>query len=231
MVLLLFGPPGCGKGTQARLISDWLKIPAISTGEMFRAEIEAGTDLGLAAQSIIAAGGLVGDGLVNDMLANRIGRPDCADGFLLDGYPRTLDQAGFLDPLLTMRGFPSPVVLHLDVPEDALVGRMTSRRQCPNCSRVYNLLHQPPQSPGVCDNDGAALITRKDDREEVFRERLRTYSELTHPVIAHYQDREYHVIRGDRSPAYIFEEITAIVEQVSRPVQAGRSPSLGFGLF
>lgn len=220
MVLLLFGPPGCGKGTQARLISNWLRIPSISTGEMLRAEMLAGTELGKMAQSIMLDGGLVGDGIVNEMLANRIGKPDCTTGFLLDGYPRTVEQAEFLDRLLDRRGFPPAIILHFDVPQDALIGRMTSRRQCPQCSRVYNLLHQPPKSGGVCDDDGIVLITRKDDREDVFRERLRTYEEITHPVLTHYQDGEYHQIRGDRSPAYIFEEITGIfagqVEQAAR---------------
>lgn len=213
MVLLLFGPPGCGKGTQARLISNWLKIPSISTGEMLRAEMAMGTELGRMAQSIMAGGGLVGDDIVNKMLAARISRPDCAAGFLLDGYPRTVEQAVFLDALLSRNGFPPAIILHLDVPVDALVGRMTSRRQCPQCSRIYNLLHQPPKSTGVCDDDGAELFTRKDDREDVFRERLQTYDNVTHPVLAHYQDQEYHQIRGDRSPAYIFEEITGVLER------------------
>lgn len=214
MVLLLFGPPGCGKGTQSRLITNWLNIPAISTGEMLRAEIHARTDLGRAAQTIMAAGGLVGDTLVNDMLAARIECSDCSSGFLLDGYPRTVEQAEFLDRLVATRGLSRPVVLHLDVPEDALIGRMTSRRQCPKCSRVYNLLHQPPRTAGMCDDDGTTLVTRKDDQEHIFRERLRAYDELTRPVLAHYHDRNYFQIRGDRSPNYIFEEITGVLEKV-----------------
>jgi len=212
VVLLLFGPPGSGKGTQSRLITNWLGIPAISTGDMLRAEIQAGTPLGTAAQSIMASGGLVGDDLVNEMLANRVSQPDCKAGFLLDGYPRTVEQAEFLDRLLCERGIPKPVILHLDVPMDALVGRMSSRRQCPTCKRIYNLLHQPPVQTGVCDDDGTLLITRKDDQEDVVRERLRTYDAVTRPVLAHYQDRNYHQIRGDRSPSYIFEEITGILE-------------------
>lgn len=212
MVLLLFGPPGSGKGTQSRFITDWLGIPAISTGDMLRAEIQAGSALGKAARSIMASGGLVGDDLVNQMLAQRIARPDCERGFLLDGYPRTVQQAEFLDRLITERRLPKPVILHLDVPMDALVGRMTSRRQCPKCGRIYNLLHQPPKRAGVCDDDGTPLETRKDDNEDVVRERIRTYEELTRPVLAHYQDRNYYQIRGDRSPGYIFEEITGILE-------------------
>jgi adenylate kinase len=212
VVLLLFGPPGSGKGTQSRLITNWLAIPAISTGDMLRAEIQGGTPLGNTARSIMASGGLVGDDLVNKMLAQRIAQPDCNSGFLLDGYPRTVQQAEYFDGLVAERGLPKPIILHLDVPMDALIGRMTSRRQCPKCGRIYNLLHQPPKKSGFCDDDGTPLDTRKDDQEDVVRERIRTYDELTRPVLAYYQDRNYHQIRGDRSPGYIFEEITGILE-------------------
>jgi adenylate kinase len=214
VVLLLFGPPGSGKGTQSRLITNWLGIPAISTGDMLRAEIQAGTALGKAARSIMASGGLVGDDLVNKMLSRRVSQPDCTKGFLLDGYPRTVEQAEFFDGLVAEQGWPKPIILHLDVPLDALVGRMSSRRQCPHCGRIYNLLHQPPKMPGVCDDDGTALITRKDDQEDVVRERMRTYDEVTRPVLVYYQDRNYHQIRGDRSPSYIFEEISGILDPI-----------------
>lgn len=212
MVLLLFGPPGSGKGTQSQKITSWLGIPAISTGDMLRAEIHSGSALGKAAASIMANGGLVGDDLVNRMLADRLLRPDCQNGFLLDGYPRTVEQAEFLDKLITDRNLEKPIILHLDVPLDALVGRLTSRRQCPVCKRIYNLLQQPPKLPGVCDDDGAPLEARKDDREDVVKERIRTYLDVTRPVLAHYQDRNYHQIRGDRSPGYIFEAISAILD-------------------
>lgn len=210
MVLLLFGPPGCGKGTQSRLIVDWLKIPAISTGDMLRTEIKAGSELGKAAHVTIAAGGLVSDELVNQILKARISQPDCARGFILDGYPRTVEQAEFLDATLQEKSIGLPVVLHFDVPRDALIGRMTSRRWCPKCGRTYNILSVRPKSPGKCDQDGEGLVIRKDDREDVFRERLRAYDELTRPILAHYSD--YCLIHGDRSPAYIFEEITGILE-------------------
>ncbi len=181
---------------------------------MLREEIKAGTALGNAAQSIMASGGLVGDDLVNRMLAQRVSSPDSSHGFLLDGYPRTVEQAEYLDGLLTHRQFQTPIVLHLDVPMDALVGRLTSRRQCPQCKRIYNLLQMPPRRPGICDDDGTPLITRKDDSEEVVTERIRTYDEVTRPVLAYYQDRKYYQIRGDRSPGYIFEAITGILEPI-----------------
>ena len=215
MVLLLFGPPGSGKGTQSRLITSWLGIPGISTGDMLRAEIQAGTDLGRAAQSTMDSGGLVGDDLMNKMLAKRVSQPDAQRGFLLDGYPRTVEQADFLDRLIEERHLSKPVILHLNVPLDALVGRLTSRRQCPKCGTIYNLLHQPPKNPGVCDLDGAPLITRRDDQEQVVTERLKNYLALSRPVLAHYQDADYHEIRGDRSPGYVFEAITSILEPLA----------------
>ena len=222
MVLLLFGPPGSGKGTQSRLITDWLGIPAISTGDMLRAEIQAGTDLGESAKSIMASGGLVGDDLVNKMLAKRVAQPDSTNGFLLDGYPRTVAQAEFLDTLLAGLKLPKPIILHLDVPADAIAGRLTSRRQCPKCGRIYNLLQQPPRKPGVCDVDSTTLVTRKDDQEDTVRERIRTYDDVTRPVLAHYQDQNYYQIRGDRSPGYIFEEITGILDPWVRRNGAGK---------
>lgn len=210
MVLLLFGPPGCGKGTQSRLISDWLSIPAISTGDLLRTEIKAGSELGKAAQAAITAGALVSDDLVNQILRCRILQADCLQGFILDGYPRTVEQAEFLDAELEETSSGRPIVLHFDVPTDALIGRMTSRRFCPKCGRTYNILSVRPKSPGRCDDDGEPLMVRKDDREDVFRERLKAYNELTRPILAHYSD--YHQIRGDRSPAYIFEVLTGILE-------------------
>ena len=226
MILLLFGPPGSGKGTQSRLITSWLGIPGISTGDMLRAEIQAGTQLGRAAQAVMDSGGLVGDDLMNKMLANRVAQRDAEHGFLLDGYPRTLDQAEFLDRLIAERHLSKPIILHLDVPLDALVGRLTSRRQCPKCGTIYNLLHQPPKKAGFCDNDCTPLVTRKDDQEDVVKERLRNYLALSRPVLAHYQDSDYHAIRGDRSPGYVFEAITGILEP--RVSKNGAIPSRQF---
>jgi adenylate kinase len=215
MIILLFGPPGSGKGTQGRLMLEWLpeKIPSISTGDMLRAEIAAKTPLGLKTQSIIAAGGLVSDDLISEALRCRLNQPDCRKGFMLDGYPRTLEQAHFLDGLLHERGLPAPIVIHLDVPADVLVGRMVSRRQCTKCGRMYNVLSQRPKTPGQCDDDHAPLFVRKDDQEDVIRERLRTYESITRPVLNHYPSNKYFQISGDRSTSYIFEEITEILER------------------
>lgn len=218
LIILLFGPPGCGKGTQGRLIVEWLKnkIPSISTGDLLRAEMAAQTPLGLEAQAIIVAGGLVPDALVNKMLAARTAQPDCRHGFLLDGYPRTVEQAEYLDELVAARNLPAPVVIHLDVPAHVLVGRMVSRRMCSQCGQMYNILSKRPKVTGRCDDDGAPLIVRKDDREDVIRERLRTYEEVTRPVLNHYPSDRYFQISGDRSTPYIFEEIAHILESAGR---------------
>jgi len=195
------------------MILDWLpaRIPAISTGEMLRAEIAAGTELGRCTQAVIASGGLVGDEIINQLLAARVDRPDCRDGFLLDGYPRTIPQAEFLDGLLEDRRMPRPVVIHLDIPLDALVGRMMCRRQCGDCGRMFNILSRRPKVPGKCDACGGPLTVRRDDREEVIKERLRTYELQTQPVLNHYRDGDYHRIPADMSQSYIFEEITKVL--------------------
>jgi adenylate kinase len=207
VVLLLFGPPGCGKGTQAAHLAARFGIPGISTGEVFRAECKSGTELGKMASAKMAAGELVGDDIVNGMVANRIARPDCARGFLLDGYPRTVPQARFLACLADERGLPEPVVIHMEVPLDLLVERLTTRRQCPKCRRIYNLLSQPPLVPGICDDDRASLQTRDDDHEAVIRHRLAEYEGLTGPVLAWYSPHAVHQVDGSLSPERVAQAI------------------------
>lgn len=210
-MILLFGPPGSGKGTMSPLITALLNIPAISTGEMLRGEVEAGTPLGKEAADILSAGQLVSDDIVNRMLIDRLSRPDCKDGFLLDGYPRTLPQAIFLDGELIRMGHPKPTVLHLSTPKSVLIERISSRRQCPKCGRIYNLLFKPPLRPGVCDDDGIKLIRRPDDTVEVVRARLEAYEKQTAPVITHYADGDYHAIGANRPPAEIFRDIERVL--------------------
>jgi adenylate kinase len=200
VIVLLFGPPGCGKGTQAGFIAGRFGIPAISTGEMFRAECKAGTELGKQACAILAAGGLVGDDIVNGMIANRIAKPDCASGFLLDGYPRTVPQAEFLASLLNKRGLPNPTVIFMEVPDEALVSRLTARRQCPQCKRIYNVLSQPPRLAGICDDDGATLSQREDDCEKVIVQRLQAYHELTQPIKQYYCPTLCRWVDGNQAP-------------------------------
>jgi adenylate kinase len=211
VILLLFGPPGCGKGTQAVYLAERFHIPAISTGEMFRAECKAGTELGKAACSILSRGGLVSDELVNGIVANRIARPDCKEGFLLDGYPRTVPQAIWFSALLRDRRLPTPVVIHLDVPDEALVTRLTARRQCPQCKHIYNAVLQPPKVAGVCDVDGAALFTREDDREDVVRQRLRAYDELTGPILKWFGPSVVRSVDGTRPAAAVALTVERVV--------------------
>jgi adenylate kinase len=203
LIVLLFGPPGCGKGTQAAYLAERFHIPAISTGEVLRAECKAGTPLGRLACGIMAKGGLVSDEIVNDVVARRIARQDCAGGFLLDGYPRTLTQARSFGRLLRERGLPEPVVVHLDVADHLLVARLTARRQCPKCLRIYNLLSQPPVADGICDDDRAALLTRDDDRETVIRERLKAYRSLTGPILDWYGAKRVFRVDGGGTAASV----------------------------
>ena len=159
--------------------------------------------------SLLKSGGLVGDEIVEGIVANRIAQPDCADGFLLDGYPRTLPQAMYFSSLLQQRGLPEPVVIHLDVAECALVKRLTARRQCPQCLHIYNLLSQPPRIADRCDSDGAVLLTREDDQESVIRDRLRAYREVTDPILKWYGKLAVRDVDGTGAA----EQVAAAIEQ------------------
>jgi adenylate kinase len=222
LILLLFGPPGCGKGTQATSLAERFGIPAISTGEMFRAECKSGTELGKKALEIMSKGGLVGDDIVNAMVAGRVAQPDCRNGFLLDGYPRTVPQAKVFGQLLRERGLLDPVVIHMDVADDILVSRLTARRQCPKCLRIYNVLTQPPRVAEQCDDDGTALITRADDQETVIRQRLRAYAELTGPILDYYGPAMVKTINGAAAPA----EVGKAIEKAILETQAARAAAV-----
>jgi adenylate kinase len=176
---------------------------------MFRAETKAGTELGKTVAAIMAKGALVSDELVNEIVASRTSRPDCANGFLIDGYPRTVPQARVFGVLLSKRGLPDPIVIHMDVPDDSLVARLTARRQCPECRRIYNLLSQPPKVAGQCDDDLAPLLIRDDDNEAVIRRRLAAYKELTGPILDWYGPSVVHTVNGDQAP----ETVQSAVEQ------------------
>jgi len=219
LILLLFGPPGCGKGTQASFLAERFHIPAISTGEMIRAECQAGTALGRMACSIVHKGGLVSDETVNEIVASRIARPDCADCFLLDGCPRTVSQAMYLTDVLRQRGLPEPVVIHLDVPDPLVLARLTSRRQCPECKHIYNLITQPPRQAGVCDTDGATLVTRDDDCEDVIRRRLCAYVELTGPILKWYGPRVVRNVDGSLAPEAVSLAVGRVVEEAAKDLE------------
>ncbi len=209
LALLLFGPPGSGKGTQAVLLAEGLGVPHISTGDMFRQHVKDGTDIGRRVKAIMDAGQLVPDALVNEMVEERLARPDCAGGFILDGYPRTVPQAEMLDALLERLGHPK-VAVNLQVDYNIIVARITARRSCPACGAVYNLVSNPPKRDELCDRDGTALIQREDDKEEVMRKRFEAYEAQTLPVMGFFREREYRVVDvtgGNGTPQELTAEI------------------------
>jgi len=186
--ILLLGAPGVGKGTQAKEIVAVWGIPQISTGDILRANVSGGTELGKKAKAIMDRGELVSDDLVNDMVADRLQQPDTANGYILDGFPRTLGQAEWLDVYLAALPGSLPVVaVSIKVGYTQLLRRITGRRTCPVCKSSYNIYLQPPKVDEKCDLDGTPLTRRSDDTEEVFEERMRTYESLTAPVVEHYR--------------------------------------------
>ncbi len=189
MILVLLGPPGAGKGTQAKLLTTELRVPHISTGDMFRDHKARGTELGKQIQAIMDAGGLVTDDITNAMVKERLTRPDCAAGFILDGYPRTAAQAQYLDDMLKAMGRSITRALSYEVAEDALVERISGRRSCPKCGAVYHVTATPPKAAGICDKDGTALVLREDDKPENVRKRMQEYSAKTEPLKRFYADR------------------------------------------
>lgn len=183
MRLILLGPPGAGKGTQAQFISEKYGIPQISTGDMLRAAVKAGTELGLKAKDIMASGGLVSDTLIIDLVKERIQQADCVNGFLFDGFPRTIPQAqALVDASINI-----DVVLEIDVADNEIVSRLSGRRVHERSGRVYHVVHNPPKKEGVDDVTGEALIQRVDDSEETVRNRLNVYHEQTEPLVAFYE--------------------------------------------
>ncbi len=189
MIVILFGPPGAGKGTQAKLLTSALAVPHISTGDMFRDHKARGTAIGERVKAIMAAGGLVTDDITNAMVEERLARPDVAQGCILDGYPRTVGQAQFLDGVLARLGRTLGKVISYEVSEAALVDRIGGRRSCPKCGAVYHVTQQPPKVAGACAKDGEALVLREDDQPEKVRNRMKVYSSDTAPLKAYYQAR------------------------------------------
>ena len=216
--ILLLGAPGVGKGTQAKeLVKIW-GIPQISTGDLLRSNVTQGTDLGKVAKEIMGRGELVPDSLVNEMVAVRLQQPDTAKGYILDGFPRTLGQAGWLDGRLAAQTQGLPVVaVSIQVDYNQLLRRITGRRNCPVCQTIYNVFVNPPKRDGFCDVDGAALTLRADDTEEVFKERMRAYAALTAPVVDHYRDLgRFAEVDGDRPISAIAAGIVAAVERLRK---------------
>ena len=185
--VIFLGPPGAGKGTQAKVLAKYFGAPHLSTGDMLREHVEHGTSLGLQAQPIMARGELVPDSLVLKMVAERIERPDCTHGFVFDGFPRTVAQAQYLGQLLVEHGSRRPIVVHLVVDLPLLMRRLTGRRLCKVGGEIYNIYDNPPKVAGKCDIDGGELIQRLDDSEEVISPRLRVYERQTSPLVAYYK--------------------------------------------
>ena len=192
----MLGPPGAGKGTQAKRIAERYGIPQISTGDLLREHVRNATTLGQLAKDIMARGELVPDELIYDMVAERLRQADCDPGFILDGFPRTAAQAGWLDAYLEHEFFDNPkrrqclpIVIRIDVDYNELLLRLTGRRTCPICGRIYNVHLQPPRVDELCDVDGSKLVIRNDDREDVIRERLFAYQEQTRPVADYFQQK------------------------------------------
>jgi len=212
--IVLFGSPGSGKGTQAEKLTAYLRIPHISTGDMLRARIRSENGASSAVAATMHSGALVRDEVVNRMVEARLAEPDAADGFVLDGYPRTLAQAEHLSAWLDARGA-SEVVIHLAVDYNVVIARLTGRRQCPRCGTLYNLAFQAPKVDSLCDLDGETLVVRPDDSEPVIRERLAAYERQTRPVLDYYRKSARPVIEVDASqdtPERVFERIRQAME-------------------
>ena len=214
--ILLLGAPGVGKGTQAKELVKLWGIPQISTGDLLRANVAQGTQLGRVAKEIMGRGELVPDSLVNEMVAVRLLEPDTVRGYILDGFPRTLGQADWLDGRLAALVESLPVVaVSIQVNYNQLLRRITGRRNCPVCQTIYNIYMNPPKKDGFCDVEGAALVQRADDTEEVFKERMRAYAALTAPVVDHYRELgRFAEVDGDRPIAEIAAGIVTAVESL-----------------
>jgi adenylate kinase len=212
MRLVLLGAPGSGKGTQAQRLREQKGIPQVSSGDLLRDAVARGTDLGKRAKAAMDAGELVSDEIVLGLIRERLGRPDAANGFILDGYPRNVAQAGALDQLLADIGQPIDAVVLMDVDSKALFQRLTGRRSCPKCGKVFNVYSSPSTNGDRCDNpehgaDAPALVQRADDKEDVIENRLKVYTSQTEPLIAHYRARGLlKVVNADQSMDKVYAE-------------------------
>jgi adenylate kinase len=213
--VIFLGPPGSGKGTQAKELARKYVVPHLSTGDMLREHIALGTPLGLKVKPIMERGELVPDSLVLRMVAERIERPDCSNGFVFDGFPRTVTQAKYLGEMLKRQGFKQPFVIHMIIGTDVLMRRMTGRRVCKLCGEIYNIYDRPPKVEGICDNDGGELIHRPDDREEVVGPRLHAYEKQTAPLVTYYRRLGYlHDVDARKSVEEVKQDIQQLVSSM-----------------
>jgi adenylate kinase len=210
--LILLGPPGAGKGTQAARLTEDFHLPYIATGDMLRAAVKEGTALGKQAKEYMDRGDLVPDGVIIGMILDCMESPDCADGFLLDGFPRNVQQAESLDKAMQEKGRAVTATMLIDVPDDEVVKRISGRRVCQKNGHVYNVFSDPPKHTDVCDQDGSRLVQREDDAEDVVRNRLSVYHDQTAPLVTFYEERG--VLKrfdGMRSPTEVHDHIRATI--------------------
>lgn len=212
MNIVLLGPPGAGKGTQAKRMIDEYGIPQISTGDMLRAALKAGTELGLEAKKYMDKGELVPDSVVVGLVKERIQEPDCAKGYMLDGFPRNVSQAETLDGMLSELGQKIDHVVSIEVPDEELVKRLTGRRTCRDCGAGYHVMFDPPKKDGVCDKCGGELYQRDDDNETTVKSRLEVYNSQTKPLIDYYEGQsKIRGVDGVGDMAEIFQRITTVL--------------------
>ncbi len=215
MNIILLGPPGGGKGTQAKRIVEKYGIPHIATGDILRDAVAKGTELGKKAKEYMERGELVPDEIVIGIVKERIKKPDCEKGFLLDGFPRTINQAEALDDMLKELGKKIDAVIYIDVPEDEVVKRISYRRSCRKCGAVYNLIYSPPKEDNKCDKCGGELYQRDDDKEEVVRQRFKVYMENTAPLIEYYEKRGIlYRVDGTRSIDDVWQQIDEVLQKI-----------------
>ncbi len=213
MRILLIGPPGAGKGTQAEKLAAHLKIPRITTGDLFRKAVQNKSPLGLKVQSYLEKGALVPDKVVLELMEERMAKPDCKEGFILDGFPRTVGQAEGLEKWMVQREMVLDQVFALDVPEEEAVLRISGRRQCSSCGSAYHTRYHPPKKEGVCDPCGGKVVQRKDDEEKTVRHRLKVYSQETAPLLHFYGKKGLlKKVDGSQSPETVFKNIGSLIK-------------------
>ena len=212
MKIVMLGAPGAGKGTQAKMIAEQYKIPHVSTGDIFRMNIKNGTALGMEAKTYMDKGELVPDELTVRILLDRVAQDDCKNGYVLDGFPRTIPQAEVLDAELTKLGDAIDFAINVDVPDENIICRMSGRRACVSCGATYHIVHIPPKKEGICDKCGAELILRDDDKEETVKNRLNIYHAQTQPLIDFYTKKNVlKTVDGTVDSADVFAAIKAIL--------------------
>lgn len=219
MRIVLLGAPGSGKGTQAKLLVEKYKIPQVSTGDLLRAAVASGSELGRKARAAMDGGQLVSDDIVLGIIQERLSKPDAKGGFVLDGFPRNIPQAQALDAMLARLGQPLQLALLVDVDNEVLMKRLTGRRTCSQCGAIYNIYFSPPKTQGKCDKCGGQVTQRSDDNEETVRKRLKVYEEQTAPLVTYYKAQgKLRTVRGIGAISDIFKNITDIVEAQIRPL-------------